>query len=404
MIDEVVEALLDRLPAGPLDPDEALRLGERLREEYPAEVVAVALTQHELRVAARARFRLADRMFFTRDGLEQASAEPVARHRAGRFASAAEIVDLCCGVGGDLIALAGGRPALAVDRDPVHLAMALRNAEVYGAREVRGRCADVRDVGLPAGAAVFVDPARRARGRRLPPGASEPPLAWCLGLADVAGPPSAVGVKAAPGLPLDLVPAAWEVEFVAVGPDLKEAVLWSPALATGARRATVLPRATAERRATVTVPPEGVSLVAGSCEPPPVAAPGTYLLDPNPAVTRAGLVGQLAGRVGAWKIDEQVAFLSVDHPVRTPFGRTLQVVADLPWNLKRLRAALRARDVGEVRRRLRLKGSGTVTVVLTRVAGRPWVFVCEPCVRMRDVYVAHPFGIENHSTGLRIEV
>jgi len=78
-------------------------------------------------------------MWLTRDGLEQASAEPIARHRATRYAGTARVADLCCGIGGDLIALAGGRnggaspdSVLAVDRDPLHLRMAARNAEVYG--------------------------------------------------------------------------------------------------------------------------------------------------------------------------------------------------------------------------------------------------------------------------------
>ncbi|HEX2156784.1 MAG TPA: SAM-dependent methyltransferase, partial [Actinomycetes bacterium] len=77
-------ALLDSLPPGPLDPAEELRVGTRLRERFPAELVAAALAQQELRVRAAAKFPAADRMWFTREGLEQASAEPLARHRAAR--------------------------------------------------------------------------------------------------------------------------------------------------------------------------------------------------------------------------------------------------------------------------------------------------------------------------------
>jgi THUMP domain-like len=367
------QAILDELPEGALDPDEALRLGTRLRERYPAPLVAAAIAQHDLRARAAGKFAAAGRMWFTREGLEQASAEPLARHRANRYAGFGRVADLCCGIGGDLCALAPGRDALAVDLDPVHLRMARENARVHGAGQLAAACADVRDLRLPASLAVFVDPARRIDGRRLPAGESRPPLDWCLQLA---GRVAAVGIKAAPGLSLDLVPPGWEVELLADRRELKEALLWSPALATTTRRATVFPG------------PD--TLEARPGPPLDCAPPGGYLLDPNPAVTRAGLVEELGRDLGAWKLDPRIAFLSADRPLRSPFGRLLRVDASLPWNLKRLRGVLRERGVGtvEVRKRgsavdvddltarLRLRGDARAVVVLTRVADRPWALVC----------------------------
>ena len=135
------------------------------------------------------------------------------------------MADLCCGVGGDLVALAGHGPVVGVDRDPLHAWMAARNAAVYGVGErARTEVADVRAVDVAGAAAAFVDPARRTERGRTRDG--EPPLAWCVGLA--ARVPR-VAVKAAPGLDRAAVPPGWEAEFVAVGTDLKEAVLWSPA-------------------------------------------------------------------------------------------------------------------------------------------------------------------------------
>jgi SAM-dependent methyltransferase len=365
--------LLAALPEGPLDPADALRLGTRLRRRHPAELVAAALAQRELRERAAAKFALAGRMWFTREGLEQASAEPLARHRAARYAGADRVADLCCGIGGDLCALAPGRAALAVDLDPLHLRMARENARVHGAGEVAAACADVRTLRLPRSLAVFVDPARRSGGRRLPAGQSHPPLAWCL---ELAGRVAAVGIKAAPGLPLDRVPPGWEVELLADRRELKEAALWSPPLATTGRRATVFPGP--------------ASLAARPGPPVPCGPPGAFLLDPSPAVTRAGLVEELARDLGAWKLDPQIAFLSADQPLRSPFGRLLAVDASLPWSLKRLREVLRQRGVGavEVRKRgsavdvdeltgrLRLRGDARAVVVLTRVADRPWALVC----------------------------
>jgi SAM-dependent methyltransferase len=355
-----------------------LALAVSLRREYPANLAAAAMTQQELRLAARAKFGRAMRMLFTRDGYEQSSSETIARHRAARFGGARRAADLCCGIGGDLIALASrAGQVLAVDRDEVHATLAVHNAGVYGVADaVRVCVADVRDIPLTGIDAVFIDPARRAGAHRFRAGMSEPPLEWCLSLPDRV---PAVCVKAAPGLPAGLIPAGWEAEFIADGRDLKEAVLWSPALATAARRATILPGAD--------------TLVADPCapgDPVRVGEPGEYLLDPNPAVTRAGLVEDLARGLGAWKLDPLIAFLAVSRDVRTPFARTLRVVESAPWNEKlfarRLRALgvgaadLRRRglagDVEQIHRRLKLAGPHRATVVLTRVSDQPWGLIC----------------------------
>lgn len=373
------QELLERVASAGGDEESALALASRLRREYPADLVAAATAQHELRLAARPKFSRAMRMLFTRPGLEQASSEAAARHRARRYADAGcgRLADLGCGIGGDLIALAAGRDVLAVDRDPTHLRMAEYNAGVYDvAAGVRSGQSDVREVDLAGLDAVFTDPARRgpgAGGRRFRTGTSEPPLEWCFALESRV---PAVGIKAAPGLPAGVVPAGWETEFVADGRDLKEAVLWSPALATAPARATILP--------------EGHTLLPEPGPEVPVAAPGGFLLDPNPAVTRAGLVEDLARRLGAWKIDSRIAFLSAATGLRTPFARTLRVIESAPWNEKdfarRLRALgigsadLRRRglagDVDQIHRRLKLAGPHRATVVLTRVNDKPWGLIC----------------------------
>ena len=369
--------LLDRLAGEQVGPDRALELARSLRERYPPGLVAAALTQQALRTAARAKFSRAEQMLFTRAGLEQASSEITAAHSAARYAAATLVADLCCGIGGNLTALGRGGGVIAVDFDHASLEFARHNADVYGASGgLAAVCADVADIALAGVDAVFIDPARRSGGRRLAAGRSEPPLGWCLELAGVV---PAVGIKAAPGLPRELVPEGWEAEFVAVGRDLKEAMLWSPALATARSRATVLPSGDT---LTAEPGPSGADV--------PVAQPGGFLLDPSPAVTRAGLVAQLAGRLGAWKIDPEIAFLSADRELRTPFARTLRVLESAPWHerhfARKLRdlgigaADIRRRglpgDVRQIHRRLALRGPARATVVITRASGRPWGLIC----------------------------
>jgi SAM-dependent methyltransferase len=404
------QELLARLAAlGPAAP--GLATAERLRREYPADLVAAAMAQQELRAAATAKFSRAADMLFTRAGYEQSSSETVGRYRAGRLRGVARVADLCCGIGGDLIALAAVSDVLAVDRDALHARLAVHNAAVYGhADRVTAVVADVRDVPLDGVDAVFVDPARRSgpgtasagTARRFRAGLSEPPLDWCAALT---GQVPAVCVKAAPGLPDELVPPGWEAEFIAEARDLKEAVLWSPALATapsaaasqtsslrtgaadtGPRRATVLAAGPPGRA------PRVSTLTARLGDPVPLREPGEYLLDPNPAVTRASLVEDLARELGggAAKIDPRIAFLTLDRDMRTPFARTLRVLESAPWNEKQFARRLRELDIGavdirrrglagdvdQIHRRLKLAGRKRATVVITRVSDKPWGLIC----------------------------
>jgi hypothetical protein len=109
-------------------------------------------------------------------------------------------------------------------------------------------------------------------------------------------------------------------------------------------------------------------------------------------VTRAGLVEDLARRLGAWKIDPMIAFLAMNREVSTPFARTLRVLESMPWHEKQAARRLRelgigsadirrrglAGDVDLIRRRLGLRGEGAATIVLTRREDRPWGLICTP--------------------------
>jgi SAM-dependent methyltransferase len=368
--------LLRRLQGQLITPARALSLAAELRKTYPPELVAAALTQQSLRTAARQKFSLAEDMLVTRPGLEQASSELAAAHSARRFEGRDLVADLCCGIGGNLIALAANRQVVGADADFDTVRYAGHNANVHDVTDqVALICADVRDLRLPGRVtAAFVDPARREAGRRRRAGDSEPPLDWCIALADHV---PAVCIKAAPGLPHEAVPSGWEIEFVATGRALKEALLWSRAFATSVRRATILPA--------------GVTLVSSPGDPIGVGEPGEYLLDPNPAVTRAGLVQELGRDLGARQLDEHTAFLSLDRCIGTPFARTLRVLESMPWHERQAARRLRelgvgaadirrrglAGDVEQIRRRLGLQGDRQATIVLTRRAGRPWGLICE---------------------------
>lgn len=351
---------------------------QALRTRFDADLAAAAIETVMLRERAAVKFSRAAQMFFTRDALEQATAEPVSRYRATRFQTYGQVWDLCCSIGGDLINLAApGRQVTGLDLDPLRLRMAAWNADVYGVGEqVSVEEGDVEQWSCPPGAAIFFDPGRRQAGRRIAnPRDYQPSLttleAW---LPQAAG----MGVKVAPGLDYDRLPwAGCEVEIVSLGGEVKEAVLWLGALAHGTRTATMLPA--------------GVSLVYEPVEPIEVRSPRGYLYEPDGAVIRAHLVEQLATRIGATKIDPEIAFLASDTRVETPFARAFRIDEVMPFNLKRLRSWLRERAIGHVvvkkrgspidpqvlEHQLRPEGDNSAVVVLTHVLGKPSVLICD---------------------------
>lgn len=371
--------------AAELRPSETTFLAcyERLRKSFPPALAKAALETVLLRARAAGKFSRADQLFFTREALEQASGEVVARYRAGRLGSWSCVADLCCGIGGDSLALAAAGLAVeAVELDPLRAAMAAANAAVLGLTDrVHVHTGDVRTVVLGGIAAAFADPARRAAGRRyLDPEEYKPSLS-ALRDRFPAGFPLAV--KVAPGVDVAAVagPHA-EVEFVSVDREMKDCVLWYGPLRSAARRATALP-AGATLSADGPVPP----LPAG-------ADPDEFVLDPDPAVVRAGLAGLLAEQLGLRAFDPAIALLAAGRPVRSPFVVAYRIEYAERYHLRRLNEWLHQRRVGrvtlvrrggrvapeEVERRLKLRGDEHRFVLLTRRGDEPLVLVGTRCV------------------------
>ncbi|MPZ93940.1 MAG: SAM-dependent methyltransferase [Propionibacteriales bacterium] len=360
------------------DGGSALALSDRLRREHPAELVAAAMTQLDLRRRARDKFGAdADVMMFTPDALEQATRRSVARHRAGRLRThgVASLLDLGCGIGGDLLAAArAGIGVVGVERDPLRAELARVNLAALG---LRGEvvAGDVVDQDRGGFDAVFADPARRDATRRVfDPEAYSP--SWSFIRELQAG---ASCVKVAPGIPHDLLDDAIEAEWVSDGGELKEAALWSGRLAGVRRRATVLPSA-----ATMTETDNPGGAVVGG--------PQAFVYEPDPAVIRAGLVTAVAALVGGTLLDPRIAYVTGPRRVDTPFARGYQVTDTLPFREKALRAALRERGIGVLtikkrgvditpevlRKRLALHGDATATIIITRLSGKAAVLLVDP--------------------------
>lgn len=223
--------------------------------------------------------------------------------------------------------------------------------------------------------AVFCDPARRSAGRRrFDARGWSPPWSFVEELlADQAA------VKVAPGIQHELVPPDVDAEWVSAGGDLVEACLWSGRLATARRRATLLP---------------GGATLTSADDPGPSKGSGVsdVLYEPDDAVVRAGLVTAVAALVAGWLPDPRIAYVTAPRHVRTPFARAYAVLEQLPYDSSRLRAWMKAHDVGRLtvkkrgvgvqpdglRRTLRPRGLAEATLVVTRIDGRAVVLAAEP--------------------------
>jgi hypothetical protein len=290
-------------------------------------------------------------------------------------------------MGGDALALARYAPVVAVDLDAARAAMTETNASVRGfADRVEARVTNIEGFEPSvAGELAWLDPDRRdSSGRMRDPERWSPPLGVAI---QVARRFAGAGLKLAPGIEREILPQDGELEFVSLDGRMVEGLLW---LGTLVRR---------RRQATVLTSDGGIFELAGDPDAGEahVGQIGRYLLDPDPAVGRAQLIGSLSANLGAWQLDARIAYLSSHEPVTTPFARRFRVVEALPFSERQLLERLRALDASriEVMRRgspvetnaletrlgSRLEGSRVFTVALTRVGDGLIAIVCE---RERD--------------------
>lgn len=387
-------------------PNDRLTRIQRLRKRARQELAAAAVSLLELRQRARVRFALADTMFFTPEGLEQATGDAIAAYRAGRFPPEAPLLDACSGIGGDAMHLAARGAVIAVDRDPAAAACAQLNCRaakenteaapaVAGAGRVHVLCADVTALNLArlrsgGVSAVFCDPSRRrsdAQGERHRVRSGDeyaPPLRWAERLR--AERFDAIGIKVSPAIDdgaLQMTGAS--VEFVSDRGVCKEAIIWfgTPADSLG------IGHEAEERYAATVLRANGLydTLTARRSPPPDITQPQKYLYEPDAAVIRAHLTPLVAERLQAGLVAPDIAYLTSDRELDSPFATRYTVIDSLPYQVK------------EVQRRLRTLGARVVAVKKRGVLLLPETVVAAltPCGEREVVVTLYPLRGRTHA-------
>jgi hypothetical protein len=356
-----------------------------LRRDLSPARAHLVLEQVELRRRAAVKFARADEMFFTPRALEQATSETVAGWKAARFASlsgndgASGLADLCCGIGGDLLALAGQASAVGVEREKILALFAQANLAACGLNSSHVRCQDVREFSVTGFAAWHIDPDRRtARGRVAQPAFAEPGIEDLEKL-----------LKSKPHAAIKLAPAArapqdWneqcEREWISERGECKQQVAWFGGLARnpGNCRATVLGR-------------DKPRTLVGQVDVRPAVldAPGRFVYEPDAAVLAAGLSGALAAMHGIAALGSETGYLTGDAAIRDPALAAFELLEFAPFDRKRLKTMLRGRNIGRpeikkrgfdldlerLQRELRGAGGEPGVILLTPIAGKVLVIL-----------------------------
>lgn len=370
--------------ARPGTPADVIARSDALRRAgfTPGEAAAI-LTQAALRRRARAKFgEFADRMLFTRAGLEQATRLDVAALHAARFRNAgiAVVADLGCGIGGDALAFAAaGLRVRAVERDPVTAVLAQVNLAPFPEAEVV--IADAEDVDLTGVDAVWIDPARRTAGhsdtRRVGAADSSPSPDFVERTASLLP----TGVKRSPAHDRGTIPDDAEAQWISDRGEVVELVLWRGGLEReGVRRAALVTGSGGI--AELTAPADAVD--------EPVGPLRDHVYEPDGAVIRARLVGDLARATGTHPVGPGIGYLTGGGIARSPFLTAFAVDAVLPFDRQRIRKELRARGVGRLeikkrgvdlepaafRRGLALQGDEEAVLIVTRTDQRRVALLC----------------------------
>lgn len=379
LMDEEASGWLTELASA---PGSLLQQTSRLRKHFSPARAHLLLEQVELRRRGVKKFSVAGRMFFTPIGLEQATDEIVANYKSRRFPLDQPRVDLCCGIGGDLFALAEGGPAAGVERDPIVALLAEANCRVSADQHsgtVQIRIADASTIDFAEFTAWHIDPDRRPEGHRTTKLELHEPGLEKLDEMLARHPHAAIKLAPAAQCPLHWQTAA-EQEWISRDGECRQLVAWFGDLARypGRRCATIVPNRL-ERGIPSSIP----RTVSGDvdAEIPFVSTWRRYLFEPDAAVLAAGLTSALAQQLELATLAPGMVYLTGDKPLADAATACFEIETVLPYRVENIRSLLQARGIGQLeikkrgvdcdierlRAQLGARGNERGTLIVTRV-------------------------------------
>lgn len=368
---------------------------EQLRGQLGADLADLVLTS--ARLQDKARRKLGPGWWWvTERSLQQATAWQVAKLKSGWFGDRS-VHDLCCGIGGDACQLAQRGDVVAVDSDPLMVALAAANLAQqdptsHDASVIHG---DVCHTPVPPSSAIHLDPDRRSEGSRSTRSEYFQP-SWSDVLRLTANRECAV-VKLAPATQLDELPAAtthrcWislqgsvREQSLLVGEAIERA-----GLSDRSKSAIALDASGAAVRFAPNS--EELDVEPGSRS---ASKPQTLLVDPDAAIRAAGLCESFAARHALQWLGSPAGFLTCEDADRIDQIAEMAVVGRVLWtgacDDRKLRRELRQRgfypqtvkvrgtdhDPAKLVKRYRVCGEQPITIWIGRAGQRVYAAFTE---------------------------
>lgn len=352
-----------------------LKIVQRLRKSLSPTQSALTMELAQLRLKARDKFPQADQMFLTTRGYEQSTSALLADHKAGLFPPGQCVLDLCCGIGGDLAGFARLHESTGLDLDPLLCEYARRNAELHAPASVTVDCQSALDVSWEGYDLVHVDPDRRVEQQRTTDCRFiQPPLHQLLAKAGQR--PLVIKLAPATRLPDELKPLVHR-QWLGDRRECKQQLVWfhlAGRQPLGRKSATLV--LGAGESATIAQGRLAAPTAPRHLDRPPQS--GSLLFEPHAVVLAARLVDSLAAEFGLERVSPGVAYLSGAEPVSSPLLAAFRVLSVVPAEARQVAAELRSLDAGlmewkkrgvdlqlyEVLQRIRPKGSRPLTALL----------------------------------------
>ena len=380
----------------------ALKINKRLRKEISPSRAAIIIEQAQLRLRAQVKFDRASELFFTRKSLEQATGLRIAKHKARRWKGMNVVADVCCGIGGDLMAIAARDridktvfpdhqrtvessnvafevpQTVGVEVDKLTAMFADRNLRVMGFENASVRCDRFESITLDRFDAIHIDPDRRVNNRTVRGDFFQPPLAE---IQSRLGKEQSLAIKVAPATPPHCsIPPESEMEWIGDNRECKEQVIWQGPVVqnAGCRTATMVNAQNVAFQFTAT--PADLARP----RPEPDEKLGMAVYEPHPTVLAGGMVNALAHRLGLRPVDQVIDYLTGVPAEKCGLIREFRIDAAFKLSLKLLTKELRLRKIGSivVKKRgidqaiydnicaLKISGENQATVIATRHNGK----------------------------------
>ncbi|MDP3836833.1 MAG: class I SAM-dependent methyltransferase [bacterium] len=345
------------------------------------------VTLLKLRSQAQGKFVKSQEMFFTDDGLEQASGERISSYVARRIKELIKdgtVTDLTCGVGGSAIFLAKYLKVRAVDIDEVHLSCARHNAERYGVSASIEFIHGLAEDNLNNTEAFIIDPQRIRDGQTKTRSIynSQPNIVELL--PQMLKVTENICLKISPAFDYEEIlklPGNPEIEIISEDNVNKGAFLWFGQFRGVARRATIIDGDTE-----VTYTGD-----RGKNRAETAAALNKYIYIPNKAIIKAELSDEVASRFKLHRISHQNELMTAHELINYPpkVFRTFEVLEYSAFSMSKTkelikrkaldRAHIVARHFGinpeDLRKTLKLKEGGQHTLIFTEWAGEKYVIL-----------------------------